>query len=123
MEQIEFKILLRKPLYPVIVVSADKLYSAFNIKQLAEGCMSSAPIENKKHIQVVDSTGSEFWYAPEYYALTPGFAFKKWTKKQIVETFNNSENAKKTSQVYSTKSLSNKRLEKIVHDICAMLKS
>jgi hypothetical protein len=122
MDQIEFKILLRKPIYPVIVLSADRLYSAFNIKQLAESCMSSVPIESKNHVQVVDSTGSEFCYAPEYYALTPGFAFKKWTKKQIVETFNNSENAKTTAQEYSTKSMSNKRLEKIIHDICVMLK-
>ena len=36
MSQIEFNIILRKPKYPVIVVSNEKLYSAFNIKQLAK---------------------------------------------------------------------------------------
>ena len=118
MDQIEFKILLRRPKFPVIVVSADRLYSAFNLKQLAESCISSVPIENKGHIQVVDSDGAEFWYTLERYTLAPGFIFKKWTKKQIVETFNNSKNAKTTSQEYSTKSLSNKRLENIVYDIC-----
>lgn len=123
MDQIEFRILLRKPIYPVIVVSADRLYSAFGIKQLAEACMFSVPIGNKNHIQVVDSTGNEFWYRPEHYTLTPGFVFKKWTKKQIIETFNNSENAKMISQEYSMKSLSSKRLDKIIHDICTILKS
>ena len=123
MDQIEFKILFRGPKYPVIVVSADRLYSAFDINQLAEGCMFSVPIENKNYIQVVDSTGNEFWYKPEYYTLSPGFVFKKWTKKQIIETFNNSENAKRISQEYSTKSLSSKRLDKIIHDICTILKS
>lgn len=72
---------------------------------------------------MVDSTGSEFWYTPEHYTLIPGFVLKKWTKKQIIETFNNSENAKMTSQEYSMKSLSSKRLDKIIHDICTILKS
>lgn len=123
MDQIEFKILFKAPQYPVIVVSANRLCSAFDIKQLADCCVFLVPIENKKYLQVVDSTGNEFWYRPEYSTLSPGFVFKKWTKKQIIETFNNSQNAKITSQEYSTKSLSSKRLDKIIHDICTKLKS
>ncbi len=123
MSQIEFNIILRKPKYPVIVVSNEKLYSAFNIKQLAKSCISSLPIENKTIIQVVDSTGEEFWYSPEQYILSPGFSFKKWTKKRIIEAFNNSKNAKDSTQEYSMKSLSSKRLEKIIRDICEMLRS
>jgi len=121
MDQIKFNIIFRKPEYPVIVISANKLYSAFNINRLAKKCVSSVPIENKSYIQVIDSKGSEFWYSPKNYVLSPGFAFKKWTKKMIVETFNNSTNAKDKSQKYSMKSLSNKRLEKIIRDICEML--
>ena len=123
MSQIESNIILRKPKYPVIVVSNDKLYSAFNIKQLAKSCISSLPIENKTTIQVVDSTGEEFWYSPEQYILSPGFSFKRWTKKRIIEAFNNSKNAKDSTQEYSMKSLSSKRLEKIIRDICEMLRS
>jgi len=123
MSQIEFNIILRKPKYPVIVVSNEKLYSAFNVKQLAKSCISSLPIENKTIIQVVDSTGEEFWYSPEQYILSPGFSFKKWTKKRIIEAFNNSKNAKDSTQEYSMKSLSSKRLEKIIRDICEMLRS
>jgi len=123
MSQIEFNIILRKPKYPVIVVSNDKLYSAFNIKQLAKSCISSLPIENKTTIQVIDSTGEEFWYSPEQYILSPGFSFKKWTKKRIIEAFNSSKNAKDSTQEYSMKSLSSKRLEKIIRDICEMLRS
>ena len=123
MSQIEFNIILRKPKYPVVVVSNDRLYSAFNIKQLAKSCISSMPIENKTIIQVVDSTGEEFWYSPEQYVLSPGFSFKKWTKKRIIEAFNSSKNAKYSTQEYSMKSLSSKRLEKIIRDICEMLRS
>jgi hypothetical protein len=123
MSQIEFNIILRKPKYPVIVVSNDRLHSSFNIKQLAKSCISSMPIENKTIIQVVDSTGEEFWYLPEQYVLSPGCSFKKWTKKQIIEAFNSSKNAKDSTQEYSMKSLSSKRLEKIIRDICEMLRS
>ncbi|SPD74536.1 conserved hypothetical protein [uncultured Desulfobacterium sp.] len=121
-DQIQFNIIFRKPEYPVIVISANRLYSAFNIKQLAKSCVSSVPIEKNSYIQVIDSSGSEFWYSPEKYILSPGFAFKKWTKKMIIEAFNNSINAKDTSQEYSMKSLSSKRLEKILRDICEMLR-
>ena len=123
MEKIEFNIVFRKPKYPVLVVSDKKLFSAFNIKQLARRCMSSMPIENKNYIQVIDSTGEEFWYSPDQFVLTPGFAFKRWTKKRIVETFNSSKNAVELMQEYSMKSLSNKRLDKIVRDICELLRS
>ena len=80
-------------------------------------------IENKNYIQVIDSTGEEFWYSPDQFVLTPGFAFKRWTKKRIVETFNSSKNAVELMQEYSMKSLSNKRLDKIVRDIRELLRS
>jgi hypothetical protein len=47
MKEIEFHIVWRKPKHPVIVVSDGRLYSAFNIKQLAKICISSVPIEKK----------------------------------------------------------------------------
>jgi len=122
MNEIEFNIIWRNPKYPVIVVSDKWLYSAFDIKQLAISCMSSVPIEGNTYVQVIDSTGEEFWYSPENYALTPGFSFKKWTKKRIIEAFNNSINVKDFLQEYSLKSLSSKRLDKIISDICKLLR-
>lgn len=121
MSEIKFDIFMRAPQYPVIVVSANRLYSAYNIKQLAKNCLAATPTENKQIVQVIDSTGEEFWFSPEAHILSPGFSFKKWTKKQIIETFNNSSNAKNSKQEYSLKSLSNKRLEKIINDICTLL--
>ena len=123
MEKIEFNIIMRKPKYPVIILSAERLYSAFNIKELAKSCVFSTPVEGKKYIQVIDSTGEEFWYSPDQCVLSPGFSFKKWTKKQLIEIFNCSSNAKVSMQEYSMKSLSAKRLETIVGDICELLKS
>jgi len=103
--KIVFNVAWKKPKYPVIVISDDRLYSAFNIKQLAKCCFLSIPIDKNNYTNVIDSTGEEFWYSPENYILSPGFSFKRWTKKKIIETFNNSENAKSKAQEYSMKSI------------------
>jgi hypothetical protein len=122
-EQIEFMVLFRNPGYPVIVISEDKLTAATNIKELAENCISSKMPEDETVIKVIDSSAEEFWYSPENYAIAPGFAFKRWTKKQIVELYNNSSNTKKSDKKYSLKSLSNKKLSRIIGDICELLRS
>lgn len=40
-KQRDFNILFRKPGYPLIVISVDKLMAAFNIKELAACCISA----------------------------------------------------------------------------------
>ena len=121
-KQIEFKILFRKPIYPLIVISKDKLMAAFNIKELSKCCISAKPEKEGGVIKSIDSTGEEFWYSPEKYAISPGFAFKRWTKKQIIELYNNSNSVSEDTK-YSEKSLSSKRLVRIISDICYLLKS
>jgi hypothetical protein len=122
MEKVEFRIMFRSPEYPVLIVSSEKLYSAFNLKQLAEICVSLNLVDSEEKLRVVDSTGSEFWYLPDECVLSPGFVFKKWTKKKLIETFNGSSNAIEANQEYSMKSLSAKKLERVVEDICLILK-
>ena len=123
MEEVEFRIFLRRPEYPVLIISSEKLYSAHNLKQLAEICVS-LPLEGAENkTRMVDSTGSEFWYFPEQYILSPGFGTKKWTKKKLIETFNNSSNARELNKEYSMKSLSSKKLQEVIGDICRILDS
>lgn len=83
-EQIEFNVLFRNPVYPVIVISEDRLTVATNIKELAESCIASKIPEGETVIKAIDSSAEEFWYSPDNFAIAPGFAFKKWTKKQII---------------------------------------
>ena len=120
-DQIRFNILFRRPTYPVIVISSDALNSAYNIDQLATHCIFSEPSDNETFVKVIDSTGEEFWYSPEHFALSPGMAFKRWTKKRIIELYNNSSNAKENNTSYPIKSLSSKKLSRIISDICDLL--
>lgn len=122
-EQIEFNVLFRNPVYPVIVISYDILRVANNIKELAEICVASKIPEGETVIKAIDSSAEEFWYSPDNFAIAPGFAFKRWTKKQIIELYNSSLNAKKSKEKYPLKSISNKKLSRIIGDICNLLKS
>ena len=119
----KFTILFRGPVYPAIIISDKRLYSAFDIEELAIGCMSSNPVKGSSTIQVVDSTGEEFWFTPEHNAMSFGFLSKKWTKKKIIELFNKSSNAETAKLEYPLKSLSSKRLAKIITDVCEVLRS
>ena len=120
-DQIRFNILFRRPKYPVIVISSDALNSAYNIDQLAAHCIVCKPSDSETLVKVIDSTGEEFWYSPEHFALTPGMAFKRWTKKQIIELYNNSPNAKESNNSYPIKSISSRKLSRIISDICDLL--
>ncbi len=58
---------------------------------------------------------------PDKFILSPGFVTKKWTKKKLIETFNNSSNVRESQQEYSMKSLCSKKLESIIVDLCESL--
>jgi hypothetical protein len=120
-DQIRFNILFRRPKYPVIVISSDELSSAYDIDQLAAHCFFSEPLDNEIFVKVIDSTGEEFWYSPEHVTLSPGMAFKRWTKKRIIELYNNSPKTKENNSSYPIKSLSSKKLSRIISDICDLL--
>ena len=122
-EQISFKVLLRSPEYPAIVISEDGLSSAYNIKQLGTLCVLSETLDEDDKIKVVDSSGCEFIYFQEHKAIIPSILNKKWTKKQIIELFNNSTNANENKIKYPLKSLSNKKLSQIIDEICELLRN
>jgi hypothetical protein len=61
-DEVYFRIFLRGPQYPVIVISGNDIYPAFNIKDLGNACYSLSPPGSSINISVVDSTGEEFLY-------------------------------------------------------------
>jgi hypothetical protein len=122
-EQINFKVLLRSPKYPVIVIADDVLCSAYNIEQLGTLCVISEPFDDDDELKVVDSSGAEFIYFSEHTALIPGILNKRWTKKKLIELYNTSVNAEETNIQYPLKSISSKKLSRIIGEICELLRS
>jgi hypothetical protein len=122
-QRIKFKILFRSPKYPVIVISQEKLLTGYNIDTLSMALLSVSPPSEKEYVKVIDFTGEEFWFFPDKIYLTPGFFSKKWTKKKVIELYNNSSNAKKSNSNYPLKSLSSKKFSRIIGEICELLSS
>jgi hypothetical protein len=85
-------------------------------------CVFSEPFDDDE-LKVVDSSGAEFIYFSEHIALMPGIPNKRWTKKQIIERYNTSVNAGETNIRYPLKSISSKKLSRIIGEICELLRS
>ena len=122
-QEIEITIALRNPLYPVILISSDRLYAGNNIKELAYCLIASYPLDGEDNIKIIDCTGKEFCYLPDKGIVFPGFTFTRWTKRKIIDLYNESTNSKETGISYSIKSLSSKKLSRIVMDICKLIES
>lgn len=123
MSEIEFSILLRSPKYPVLIFNSEGAYSAFSKKKLALKLIESRPRETDKgKVISIDASGMEFWYSMENYAITPAFTLKKWTKMNIVNEYNSSSNVIKNKLYFNSKSLSNKRLDVIIRELCELVR-
>jgi hypothetical protein len=122
-QEVEFRVLFRNPKYPVIIISQDKLLTGYDIDTLAIALLSVPPPYEKDYVKVIDFTGEEFWFYPDKIYLTPGFFSKKWTKKRVIELYNNSSNAKESESNYPLKSLSSKKFSRIIGEICELLSS
>ena len=115
------RIPLRKPEWPVIVISRDRVLSGQNPRSLASALCSALPSDHESFIRVVDSAGSEFWFYPDMRVLSPSFVTKRWSKKKLIDLYNADSFTKVTGRLYSPASLSNKRLSQIVQDLCDLI--
>jgi hypothetical protein len=123
-EDNEFQVLLLRPHYPVIIVSADRLKTAARLKELALDCLTAIPISPSTHITVIDADGKEFSYFSEKHFLLPAWnAPRPWSKKRMVDLYNQSINAREIGEIYPERSLNNKSVTQVVTDLCALIKS
>ena len=114
------KYLFRKPRYPIICnidgyVVGAKSEKTF-LKQLSE-----TNVELEKSYDLLDSSGEGWSFWPDKMAISPLTRHKKWSKKEVIELFNNRINASENI-MYSTKSLSSKRFDRIFKEIVELLK-
>jgi hypothetical protein len=118
----ELKIALRMPIFPVIIISKDKLFAGRTLKSLEKYLRISIPKEEEDEVVLIDSDVEEFWFKPEEVVLMPGIPiYNKWTKKEIINLFNNSSNAKKLGIKYPLQSLSRKKVRTIIKEICDLI--
>ena len=120
MSSMDFGVLFREPIFPVVGFVNDRLFSALNLKTLASILVRCVPSSDKDIVKLVDATGEEFWYSGAQCVLSPGFPGKRWTKMQIIDLYNGHVGSDRR---YSVRSLSNKRLSEIVSEIAKLIRS
>ncbi len=105
----------RWPRLPVVVTSPKGLAAAFDRKRLIAFLAAQTPTDSRFEVKVIDTTELEFWYDTTQRILALCFASKVWTKRQLVQLYNDSSGA--ALSPYAPGSLPNRRLDRIVQEM------
>ena len=75
------------------------------------------PAEN---LPIIDAVGEDWVLHTDLMIVSPLTFKKRWTKKEIIEPFNNSKTAKDAGLNYPVKSLSSKRFDRVAGEIAKL---
>ena len=119
-QQLKLTYFFRKPKYPLLCDIDGFVFAANSEKSFLKN-LAMAIVDPEKMYDVIDSKIEGWSFLPKYMTISP-LTFKKgWTKKEIIALYNGRSNKTDDSLVYSEKSLSTKRLEKVFADIVGLL--
>jgi len=107
-------------LFPVICDFNGCLATAQNEKQL-ELSINNFEGDSTTAGSLIDISRRPWSVLLNYKAISPLTGRQKWKKKEIIDLFNNSSLAKQSGMNYSTKSLSAKRLDRVIKDIADLI--
>lgn len=112
--------LFRKPKYPVIVDIDGVVVCGRSAITLAKRLSKLIHLQEKSY-DAIDSTGEGWSFYSDKWILSPLCIKKRWTKLDIIRLYNNRKNKTTDHDMYSEKSLSSKRLDRIFIDIFDLL--
>lgn len=111
--------LFRKPVYPVLIDVDGQLITAKSAMPLLRQ-LARRDLDPDARYAAIDSSG-EGWELrvldEEQAMLSPSFLKRRWTKLQVIRLYNSRRSQKPTDQPYSEKSLSSKKLSRVISDI------
>jgi hypothetical protein len=107
------KTIFLSPESQLLVGTDEKTYGVQAPKQMEE-LAAKCEFEKEESCDVVDSSGEGWMFMPKLEILSPLTVNKIWSKKAIISFYNDSL---ESEVKYEAKSLSNKRLSKIVKEI------
>ncbi|MCI5208362.1 MAG: hypothetical protein D3910_06120 [Candidatus Electrothrix sp. ATG2] len=111
---------LRKPKYPVIIDLDGVVVCGRSAITLARRIATASNLKEKRYY-AFDSTGEGWSFNPEHWALSPFCEKRRWTKLEIIRLCNNRKNKASDEKLYSEKSLSAKRVDRIFGDIFELI--
>ncbi len=110
----------RKPRFPVLVSIEGDLICGKSPNTLSRRLLKSEYVREKSY-NAIDIKGEGWGFYPEHWLITPLSLKKRWTKLEIIKLYNSRKNKKNEDIIYSEKSLSTKRLDRIIADIVEIL--
>ncbi len=113
------KFFFREPAFPLLIETDSGVTGAMSGSDL-ESMISKLTFSSKRHFAVIDSNGEGWSYYPEVDTISPLAIDKKWSKKKII-TFYNSFIADVETYGFVGKSLSSKRISKVIKEIIAFV--
>lgn len=110
------KHLFRTPKYPVLIETDHRVVGARDAKKI-ERLTNRSAFEKKESYTVIDSFGEGWSFLPEYRVISPLTIPKRWNKPKIIDFFNASLARAGVAEKYEARSLSNKRVDRVVGEI------
>lgn len=117
MKNTSLQYIFRRPRFPILGDIEGYFIGANNAEDFIEQLLK-VPYQETGFYNIVDSGGEGWSFSVEYMTMSPLTSKKRWTKKEIIYLFNRRKNKDVGRQrLYSEKSISNKRLERIITDL------
>jgi hypothetical protein len=112
--------LFRSPRFPVICDAQGVLIGAETPGQLSDQ-LASIEVTPGEQIPLIDAS-AEGWVLDIDHMIVSPFTFKKaWTKKEVIEMFNQSKTACQAGLEYPARSLSSKKFDRIIGEIVNLI--
>ncbi|MBK1723602.1 hypothetical protein CKO23_15320 [Thiocystis violacea] len=108
--------LFRKPKYPLLIETDGRVAGVRNERRF-EKIDKKVLFSNKESYIVIDSSGEGWKFFPEDEIISPLTVLKRWSKRKIIDFFNASLDKTGSSARCESRSLSNKRLERVILEI------
>jgi hypothetical protein len=114
--------LFSPPTFPLICDVQGTLIGAESPEEVAEQ-VAGMQLPPHEQLPLVDATGRGWVFVTDHNVVSPLTVKSRWTKKEIVAMFNNSDTARRSGESYPTRSLSARRLDRIVREIAVMVRN
>ena len=106
----------RTPKFPLLLASDTIVVGAKDDHDVKEW-IKNLSFQDKESYPVVDAKAEGWAYYPEFSVITPFTIDKRWTKKEIIDFYNDSINSKGNAEAYIARSLSSKKISVIIEEI------
>lgn len=108
--------LFRQPRFPLLVESEFRVFGAYDQEKI-QTMIAKDAFNADAFYQVIDSNGEGWSFYAKYAVISPLCVKKRWNKPKIIEFFNQSLEKAGLPQRFVGRSLSSKRLERVILEI------